>query len=379
MPAIMQKIGKIFCVTLLLLGAFSMGKAQMRIDSVLSIYNSNYQTERLYFQLDKPVYTPGDTIWFKGYVMSGITPTNISKSLYVDFSDVNGKVMAHLVYPIVLGGGGGFFAVPDSISGSAVHMRGYTVWMKNFDSSFFFNKDIRIVKRSSRNNPKTVPVIKPVINFFPEGGNLVAGINSNVAFKANDQYGIPLDVTGAIYNSKNQKITDLTTSHDGMGRFFLLPEVGEKYTAKCKVGESNITQDLPEVKSSGVVLQLKGMGNNESFQVNRSDNAPQEQKQLHILATIQQSPVYLANINLLEKNMVSGNIDISNFPAGVMQVTIFDQNWKPLSERICFISNMNDAVVEPEFGFAKVGLSKRANNEIVLKLPQKNIANLSLS
>lgn len=375
----MQNKGKKLYMTLLTIGAFSMGKAQMRIDSVLNIYGTKYQPERLYFQLDRPAYTPGDTIWFKGYVMAGITPTNISKNLYVDFSDVNGKVLAHQVYPIILGGGGGQFVVPDSIAGNAVHMRGYTVWMKNFDSTFFFEKDIRVVKRQAKNIVKSVPVIKPTINFFPEGGNLVAGTNMLVAFKGNDQYGVPLKVTGAIYNSKNQKVADLKTQHDGMGTFNIFPDDKETYTAKCNVGGTDLTQVLPTVQSSGVVLQLKATGGKQSFQISRSVNVSEDQKQLHILATIQQQPVYLANINLTEKQVIGGNIDISGFPAGIMQVTIFDKNWKPLSERICFVSNMKDAMVQTEFGFVKLGLKKRANNEMVLRLPDGNSSNLSLS
>jgi len=375
----MHPIGKKVFVTLLAVGAFSMGRAQMRIDSVLYNYSTKYQPERVYFHLDKPVYTPGDTIWFKGYVMAGIAPTNISKNLYVDFSDVSGKVLAHLVYPVVLGGGGGQFAIPDSIAGNAVHMRGYTVWMKNFDSTFFFDKDIRIAKRAVRSTVKTVPAVKPVINFFPEGGNLVAGVNMNVAFKANDQYGVPLKVVGAIYDSKNQKVTDIKSTHDGMGHFNLFPDAKETYTAKCKVGDTELTQPLPAVQNAGVVLQMKGTSGKEAFQITRSADVPEEQKQLHILGTIQQQPVYLANINLEDKPMIGGNIDVSSFPAGIMQVTVFDKNWKPLSERICFISNIQDATLEPEFGFIKVGLAKRANNEVVLRMPQGNISNMSLS
>ncbi|WP_447642454.1 MULTISPECIES: hypothetical protein [Chitinophagaceae] len=376
----MQKIGKKIFVTLLTVGAFSVGKAQMRIDSVLNNYSTNFQPERLYFQLDKPAYTPGDTIWFKGYILAGINPSNISKNLYVDFSDVKGNVLAHQVYPIIVGGSGGQFTVPDSIAGNAVHMRGYTVWMKNFDTSYFFNKDIRIVKRATKNTVKSVPTIKPVINFFPEGGNLIAGINTSVAFKANDQYGVPLKVTGTIFDSKNQKITEFKSVHDGMGQFNLFPNENETYTAKCKVGDAEITQTLPKVQSSGVTLQLKAIGNDkEAFQISRTANVPEEQKQLHILATIQQQPVYLANISLQEKQVLGGSIDFTNFPASIMQVTVFDKNWQPLSERICFVPNMKDAVLEPEFGFLKLGLGKRANNELVLRMPQGNVSNMSVA
>ncbi|MDE1192397.1 MAG: hypothetical protein PW786_09695, partial [Arachidicoccus sp.] len=66
----------------------------------MMIYNAKYPVERVHLQFDKSTYAPQDDIWFKAYLLSGINPDTLSRSLYVDFSDEKGKVWAHEVFPV---------------------------------------------------------------------------------------------------------------------------------------------------------------------------------------------------------------------------------------------------------------------------------------
>ena len=47
-------------------------------------------------QFDKPSYAPGETIWFKAYIMAGADPSLISKTLYIDFINADGRVIKAL-------------------------------------------------------------------------------------------------------------------------------------------------------------------------------------------------------------------------------------------------------------------------------------------
>ncbi|MES2882026.1 MAG: sigma-70 family RNA polymerase sigma factor [Bacteroidota bacterium] len=72
------------CICLLLslfcLNAFS----QQLQDSLLTELNSRYPQEKIYLQLDKSYYNPGETIWFKAYLLSGNMPTHISNTVYAE-------------------------------------------------------------------------------------------------------------------------------------------------------------------------------------------------------------------------------------------------------------------------------------------------------
>ena len=94
--------------------------------------------------------------------------------------------------------------------------------MLNFDSSFLFNKNIPVL---SPWDGTEISQEKHLTNirFFPEGGDLVAGLNSVIGFEAADQHGRPVNVKGVIKNSADEIVDSFSTRHDGMGSFGLQP------------------------------------------------------------------------------------------------------------------------------------------------------------
>src|SRR5215210_5284996 len=97
---------------------FILYASAQKIDSTLSIYASQFQQEKVYIHFDKPAYAPGETIWFKAYLMAGIMPSDISKNFYIDWADANGRVLAHTVFPIIEASAKGQFDVPANSNSS---------------------------------------------------------------------------------------------------------------------------------------------------------------------------------------------------------------------------------------------------------------------
>ena len=350
-----------------------------RIDTLINNYASKYPQERIHLQFDRHNYAPKEDIWFKAYIITGIMPDQFSKTLYVDFSDETGKVLAHDAYPIAAGTTRGQFTVPDSIHGNLIHVRAYTKWMLNFDTTFLFNHDLGIIQPASKRIKGTPPAAVAKLYFFPEGGDLIAGLNTRVAFMAEDQYGQPVKVKGVVKDTKGNEVAQISPDHDGMGSFHLLPNTSDAYTASWtdEKGESHTTV-LPEVKPTGAALVARPGSGSTLFAIQRSENAPDNLKSLHIVATTYQQLVYMANVSLVDKSMVSGAIPTTSFPSGILQLTLFDASWKPVSERIIFVNN-GEAEFHPEVGFSKLSFDKRGQNEIVVNVPDSVPANLSVA
>lgn len=358
---------------------FSSTSYSQRIDTLINNYGLAFPQERVHLHFDRHAYAPKDDIWFKAYIVSGILPDNISKSLYVDFSDENGKVLAHNVYPIAEGASRGQFSVPDSIHGNLVHVRAYTKWMLNFDTTFLFNKNLTILQPASKRTKGKPPVAKPTLYFFAEGGDPISGLNTRVAFMAENQYGQPVNFTGVVQDDSGTEVAKIKPQHDGMGSFNFIPQSGHTYKATWKdsTGESHTT-DLPKVRDAGAAIVAKPGKRNVIFAIQRTDNAPASFKSMHIVATTYQQLVYMANVSLSEKTMVSGAIPTAQLPTGILQITLFDSSWVPVSERIVFVKN-DDATFTPEVGFAKLNFDKRSANEIVINVLDSVPANLSIS
>jgi hypothetical protein len=360
-----------------LLVSFSFAKAQI-LDSVLAVYSSKYQQERTYLHYDKTAYTAGETIWFKAYLMQGIMPAEGSKTLYVDWVDDKGNLLNHTSSPVLDGGvTNGQFDVPENYKGSFIHVRAYTKWMLNFDTAFLYRKNIRIIP-TAVTPPATLPTAITTINFFPEGGDLVAGIKNKIAFKANDQWGRPVRVRGVI--QKNGAVVDsLKTHHDGMGFFFLIPEGGAKYTVKWKDPKSKEqVNDLPTVRPSGISMQIGIASGKRYFTINRTADAAENLQRLHLVGTMQQTMVFKANANLSTNVTSSGVIPVESLPTGILTITVFDNNWNAIAERITHVNN-DEYFFPMEMTVQKWGLSKRGRNEIELQLPPEISANLSVS
>ena len=80
---------KFFLSLLILFPGFlySQSLTPQSVKTNIEQYAAGFPQEKMYLQFDKPVYAPGETIWFKAYLMQGIDPSMISTNLYVVFAD----------------------------------------------------------------------------------------------------------------------------------------------------------------------------------------------------------------------------------------------------------------------------------------------------
>ena len=72
------------------------------------------------------------------------------------------------------------------------------------------------------------------VSFYPEGGYLVPGFENRMTFKAMDSNGKSIDITGDIVDGSGNKVTRITTTHDGMGLATFTPQAGITYQAICQ-------------------------------------------------------------------------------------------------------------------------------------------------
>ncbi len=359
----------------ILLFSFLQSQAQ-NIDSTLTKYASDYTQERIYLHYDKSTYAPGETVWFKVYMMKTIYPADEAKTLYIDWTDENGKLLLHGLSPVEDGTSLGQFEIPADYTGQYIHVKAYTKWMLNFDSTFLYNNDLRILSKTN-NNADAQKAIIPELTFFPEGGDAIVGVSNKIAFKANDQYGRPIKIKGVIKDNKGTVIDNLKIIHDGMGYFFINPEKGETFSASWEDEKgTKHTTPLPAIKNTGVSLQVTISGAKRNFLVSSSPSFS-EAKDIHIIGTMYQQKVFIISKELKDSK-VEGIIPTESLPTGILTITVFDNQWKPLVERITYVNN-DDYHFEPKMSVQHWGLNKRAKNEIEISIPDSLSANLSVS
>ena len=367
---------KILLVLVLLINASQLFSQEL-YDSLLVELSTKYPQEKFYIQSDKSFYSPGETIWFKTYVRADDPATQISTSLYAEMINERGDILERKTLPILLGGAASFFALPDTIKTSRIYIRAYTPWMMNFDSTFFYTKPVNILREEA--NIKKETVARYTLTFFPEGGDLVAGIESRVAFKTNDQDGKPFAVKGTIVNAQGKAVTEFSSIHNGMGFVKLKPEDGQSYKATWKdlSGKTQET-DLPPARQNAATLSLQRENSELKYTITRSETVTDAMKEFVIIAQQQQQIVYAARINLHSKTTVTVPIPTDSLSDGIMQVSLFNKATLPVAERLVFIKNNNEYFMT-DLHIIEKNMKKKGRNVLQVDVGGSLKSNLSVS
>lgn len=352
-------------------------KTQQQVDAAINDFATRFSPERAYLHYDKQAYSPGETIWFKAYVMTEVLPAIETKNFYTDWLDDKGNLLQHTTSPMVDAVTNGQFDIPADYKGKFIFVRAYTRWMLNFDSAFLYTRQIRILGNEGNTTGAKQPAI-PTLQFFPEGGDAIAGLPNKIAFKANDQWGKPVKVKGTITDAQGKVIDSLRTMHNGMGYFMMIPSEGTVYTANWKdEKEVGHTTKLPAAKASGVSLQVYVSGNNRRFQLNYTPAMASANDSLRVIGTMYQHEVFRVT-KATSTPEIKGVVPTQNLPSGLLTFTVFDKNWNAIAERITYINN-EEYVFKPQMEVQHWGLNKRARNEIKITLPDSLEGSLSVA
>ncbi|MCW3080038.1 hypothetical protein [Segetibacter sp.] len=350
------------------------------VDSMIKVYSEQVPDEKVHVHFDKDLYRAGEPIWFKAYLFSGFSLSSTSKNFYAELINDKGNIVQRKVYPIAESSASGNFDLPDSLRAGNMIFRGYTTWMLNFDTAFIFQKNIAVTDKAGLPEKGKSEVAKNyTIQFFPEGGNLVNSLQSVVAFKANDELGLPVVAKGNIVDSKGTVITSFSSAHDGMGSFSLTPAASETYQAVwTDPGGKKQTVALPETKAQGFVLKISGAAGKKVFMLTRTDDVPDSWKKVNVVALLGQERVYKAKANLTETKVTSGTIPVENLPSGLLQITVFSDTWEPIAERITMVNNAN-YLFDAKVSTPELNTNFRAKNTIEIEVDDTLLSNMSLA
>ena len=348
------KIGFLICLTgllnLSLYGQADKGDLNF-VMGRFQKYSDNNALEKAYLQFDKPYYAAGDTIYFKAYVTIGAKHklSALSGILHVDLIDPGNKINKSIQLQVIAGTAWGDFALTDTLKGGSYRIRAYTNWMRNDGDDSFFEQSIPVGtnagkkiteagKFSDRGSNTKTAINKAAIQFMPEGGSLVAGNYSKIAFKAITPDGFGTEIKGTVTDDAGTPVCTFATVHLGMGAFNFVPEDGKSYKAQITYadGTSN-TVDFPHYTKNGYTLSLNNTdADTIRLRITAGNGSPMDK-----LSLVAQSGgiIYYVAENQSGNKLFSAVIPKSKFPTGIVQFTLFSAAGEPLNERLAFVNN----------------------------------------
>ena len=149
------------------------------------------------------LYAAGDTLYGKIFLVNGRNHQYFDGTpiVYVAWIAESGDILESFIVKINEGTADLTVPLLRDYGEGRFFLRAYTQYQKNFADYFIFQKEIKVIGETPL-QPKEETTDKNnfSIQFFPEGGGLVAGLTARVAFKAVDGQGKPIDITGIIIN-----------------------------------------------------------------------------------------------------------------------------------------------------------------------------------
>ncbi|MGX5856099.1 TonB-dependent receptor plug domain-containing protein [Dyadobacter jiangsuensis] len=328
----------------LLLAAFQWSEEDFTqfISNKLHKYRDARPVEKAYLHLDKPYYVTGDTLWFKAYLTEGSLhlADSASNLLYVDLIEQRSGRNAALKRVQMTGGvGHGEFVLTDSLAPGAYTIRAYTNWMRNSSEDFFFQKNLYVFDYDENTSSNT-NTGKLDLQFFPEGGQLVADINTRVAFKAVNEAGLAQDVAGFVLNQSGDTVASFKSEHLGMGRFQFAPKTGESYRAFIKETDGKVASAaFPKVHDTGFTMLIDNLSNPFKMRVIAYAKIPGKAEiPVHLVGHARGIVAFVAKGKVTNRGLMM-QLPTTELPDGITHLTLFDDAGKPVCERLVFVDH----------------------------------------
>lgn len=301
-------------------------------------YNESRPQEKLFVHLDKPFYSVSDNIWFSTYLVDAKRHQPRKESLaYIELISPENEVVAQRHVQILNGTGFGDFDLSSlQLAPGDYTLRGYTNYMRNFDEDFFFQRRISLVRQGI--DEETIANTKEAeikIEFFPEGGELVAGQMNFLAFKVTGDFDSNDEIAGVIYDEEEKTVAKFRTEKFGMGVVPVKLEQTRRLKAVVDYKGKTFQYQLPEILPSGYTMSVRNTGKNLVLIANHTD--PVEMKSAFII--IHQRGQLLSVISAEDRPAIQNSLKIDELPAGIISFTLFDGKGVPRRERIVFVEN----------------------------------------
>lgn len=297
----------------------------------------------LYIQPSKEVYETGEDLWFKAYLMDrqSLALSDRSQTLYLLLRSASGDVVWSEKYPLKGGRGDGHVYVGENWQLGEYHIEGYTRSSFTTDSTIaILPRRIMVVNRIAQMDSISAEAMKRDsterltakhrFNLFPEGGDLIDGVSSVVAFKATYGNGIPEEVAGIVWEDGHE-IATFKSQHDGMGQFTITPNRNKDYKVQLSDGR---TYSLPVIEQRGLALRVTRNNNSGiTLLVSAPDTISHP---FTVLAKMRGMPCCAAQGTVRGQQKVK--LPIEKFlMQGVVEITLSEGN-RPVAERLVFVN-----------------------------------------
>ncbi len=355
--------------------------SEKELTDVFEAQVTNIHQEKVFVHTDRQIYITGETIWMSTYCIDASfhLPVNVSKVLNIELFNADGQAVKQERIQLSGGLGSGQIFVSPDIQSGVYTMRAYTNWMKNFEHELVFQKQLHVINPVSKpdSEQKIQEENKTIVNFFPEGGNLINGLKSKVAVKINDNMGQPLSLTGVVYDNSDNEVAKFNTSSLGYAHFYIAPQQGKTYIARVARDSLIEKHLLPVAQKSGLVMHLSSSKNGD-YELSLNTSKGTFTNGVNVIIQNRGVIQQITKLDLPTQSNLS--LPLKSLKEGISQITCMDDQFNPIAERLVFRFPETNSSLDLKLD--QTEYSKREKVALRIKdesLKSSDLAQLSLS
>ncbi len=215
-------------------------------------------------------------------------------------------------------------------------------------------------KSSKESISRSVPVTLNNVDlqFFPESGRAIIGIDNQIAFKAVNEFGKPTDISGDIVDTKGQLIKTFRSFHDGMGSFTFTPNSEQYYAKITEPFKSDSLIPLPKAHIKGASFSIIDKNNSYYINIHSNEKTALTLSVSNAYKELVTKQLYVSN------NEASFQLSKEDLSKGIIKVSLQSEKGNVLAERLLFANKSNQLKVN-------VSLDKKTYNtreKVIVKI-----------
>ena len=328
---------------------------------------------QIYVHTDRSLYLPGDTVWFKGYLLQEGKPNRVTNNLYIDWADEAGEVLECNVYIVAEGTTFGQFVIPMELSSGTLYLNAYT---ENIEGKGHLGH----IKSLAILQPKDTVAMRMVADgselvIRPRGGSLVAGMSNTVDLRGYNRHSkMPVQYQAELLDEHGEIFEQVDSDEDGLAYLYFTPSLSPYFVRWTDHTGKTKTEPLPEVLPAGVTIDIE----------------QQEDVRIVVRANPERHEDYTLKVRFNQRELFEELVEIrgkgvdlvmadSVLSYGLLQVALLDAKEDSVAYLSEIINRKQDTVM-PEVRVLVQEKGEKGRQHLQLVLPEDvATANISVS
>ncbi len=295
----------------------------------------------IYLHHDKPWYQSGSTVWFRVYLYNPVSQqaAPVRDNVYVDLLSGDSTIKQVVLNSVNREWDGGL-QLPPRLPEGYYTLRAYTLDIARQNPERIHAERIFVVSDKTGGTKTASEAARrgkglPQLQFFPEGGNLVNGLDNPVSVLATTDDGYPISVEGTVLDDNNKKMTDFKTDARGMGLFTFAPYKNRSYRAEIKGPDGQPRSfNLPKINYRAAQLMLVSRSEKSvKLRVALGDSMYAEKPAAYLLGSSRGNILFAA----MGSGMFEIDVPLDKFPEGPAIFHLYNAKQEEVSRRMIFI------------------------------------------